>query len=259
MDKILDRLKNLENEQSRYSYADAVTNAFLTAQIKELREARNLTQEQLATLVGTKQSGISRWLNTGFATCKVETLRKFAKAYGLRLRITLESFGSLPEDVGGFVKERLTPPKFADDPAFREPSRKEQESALVAKQGIAEGPKDYKPAGGLQALAGLGPIPEHLSWLGNSCEVAGEIAARRPPAWHAKLYDQQAITFAELTGLNSPITAQPSIEGCVKCHPDLGTVAPERQVPKIEISPTTDLGGLGEKVVPIDIRRKRVA
>ena len=120
MNKVLERLKELIDEESRYAYADTVADAFLIGQIKTLREERGLTQEQLATLVGTQQSGISRWLNSGFSTCKVETLRKFAKAYGVRLRISFEEFGTLPTDVGGFTKERLTPRKFEDDPAFKD-------------------------------------------------------------------------------------------------------------------------------------------
>jgi transcriptional regulator with XRE-family HTH domain len=125
VDSVLTLLKELKDEESRYAYADAVTNAFLTGQIKALQEDRDLTQEQLGVLVGTKQSGISRWLNTGFSTCKVETLRKFAKAYGVRLRISFEEFGTLPTDVRGFTNERLVPRKFEDDPAFSEHARTE--------------------------------------------------------------------------------------------------------------------------------------
>lgn len=117
MDKILERLREF-GEEARYAYADSVTNAFITAQIKELREERGLTQEKLAELVGTKQSGISRWQNSGYSSCKVETLRKFARSFGVRLRITFEEFGSLPEDVRGFTNRRLSPRKFDKDPAF---------------------------------------------------------------------------------------------------------------------------------------------
>ena len=130
MDKVIERIKEL-NEDSRYAYADAITDAFFIGQVKALQKERNLNQEQLAALVGTKQSGISRWLNTGFATCKVETLRKFARAYGVRLRIAFEGFGSLPTDVNGFTKARLAPPRFEDDPAFAEPTAApESEGAL---------------------------------------------------------------------------------------------------------------------------------
>ena len=131
MNKLLQRLKDGLNEDARYVYADAVTNALLTAQIKALREDRGLTQEQLAELVGTQQSGISRWQNSGYSGCKVDTLRKFARAFGVRLRITFEEFGSLPEDAGEFNKHRLAPRKFEDDPAFNAEAL--QENSDVAR------------------------------------------------------------------------------------------------------------------------------
>lgn len=157
MDKVLERIKELKDEESRYAYADAVTNAFLTGQIKALREERNLTQEKLAELVGTQQSGISRWLNSGFSTCKVETLRKFAKAYGVRLRITFEEFGTLPTDVRGFTKDRLAPRKFEDDTAFKEPaSEPEPKEAIVGTQSLQGPPRIGKNTSEQQLTVALG-------------------------------------------------------------------------------------------------------
>lgn len=119
VDKVIERFKTeFKTDDARYAYADSVANAFITGQINALREARDLTQEQLAELVGTRQSGISRWQNSGYSSCKVETLRKFAKAFGVRLRLSFEEFGSLPDDIGGFTKERLAPRRFEDDPVF---------------------------------------------------------------------------------------------------------------------------------------------
>jgi transcriptional regulator with XRE-family HTH domain len=132
VDKILERLKDVKDDESRYAYADAVTNTFLTGQIKALQKARGLTQEELAERVRTQQSGISRWMNSGFSTCKVETLRKFARAYGVRLRISFEPFGTLPADIVGFTEDRLAPPKFEDDPAFKERTTVPSEEALMS-------------------------------------------------------------------------------------------------------------------------------
>ena len=159
MDKIIERLKNeFSNDDARYAYADSVTNAFLTGQIKELREARELTQERLAELVGTQQSGISRWQRSGYSSCKVETLRKFARAFGVRLRISFEPFGTLPTDVGGFTKERLAPPSFEDDPAFNERAAEQENTTAAAmarsrlkQQLIPQSERRYSLAGATQA------------------------------------------------------------------------------------------------------------
>jgi transcriptional regulator with XRE-family HTH domain len=153
VDKILEKLKHeYTTEDARYAYADSIANAFLTSQIKALQEERGLTQEELAKLVGTQQSGISRWLNSGFSTCKVETLRKFAKAYGIRLWISFAEFGSLPEDVGGFTERRLAPRKFEDDPAFKEHAEEPKKTAVATTP----------PQSAISALANaMGPLPQN--------------------------------------------------------------------------------------------------
>lgn len=115
--------KELANEDTRYAYADSVTNAFISAQIKALREERQLNQQELAELMGTRQSGISRLERSDYSAWKVETLRKLARAFGVRLRISFEEFGTLPAEVQGFSKSRLCPRNFANDPAFTEGRR----------------------------------------------------------------------------------------------------------------------------------------
>jgi transcriptional regulator with XRE-family HTH domain len=154
--KMLGRFSELKDEEARYAYADTVNNAFLRAQIEQLRKERGFSQEKLAELVGTKQSGISRWLNSGFSTCKVESLRKFAKAYGVRLRISLEEFGTLPSDVEGFTKDRLTPRKFEDDPAFKEPAANEPEPEEVLVEAVGNPVVLPPPITGL----GLGSVDQ---------------------------------------------------------------------------------------------------
>jgi transcriptional regulator with XRE-family HTH domain len=104
----------------RYVYADTAVNALVSAQIKALREDRKLSQKELAELVGTKQSGISRLEKADYATWKIETLRKLARAFGVRLRISFDEFGTLPPDLRGFTEDRLCPRRFEDDPVFND-------------------------------------------------------------------------------------------------------------------------------------------
>jgi len=120
MEGVIERLKrDLQDEEARYVYADTVTNAFVAAQIKGLREERGLNQEQLAALIGTQQSGVSRLEKADYSAWKVETLRKLAKALGVRLRIRFEEFGTLPDEIGGFDDKNLLPRRFEDDPVFK--------------------------------------------------------------------------------------------------------------------------------------------
>lgn len=136
MNQLLRQLeKDLHSEESRYIYADTVTNAFISAQIKGLREQRGLNQEELATLVGTKQSGISRLERPDYSTWKVETLRKLAKAFGVRLRIRFEEFGTLPDEITGFNDKNLLPRKFEDDTAFNETVRRSHRKTFRKRKG----------------------------------------------------------------------------------------------------------------------------
>jgi len=54
---------------------------------------------------------------TDYATWKIETLRKLAKAFGVRLRVSFEEFGTLLEDVSGF-RNKMLPRPFEQDPVF---------------------------------------------------------------------------------------------------------------------------------------------
>lgn len=133
MNPLLERMnKDFQNEDARYAYADAVTNAFISAQIKALREDRKLSQAEVAGLMGTKQSGVSRLEKADYSAWKIETLRKLARAFHVRLRISFEDFGSLPEDLERFHAKDLAPPKFEDDPAFQEPKREQAPGTAAA-------------------------------------------------------------------------------------------------------------------------------
>ena len=118
MNQLLERLgKDFKDEDNRYVYADTVTNAFVSAQIKALKEDRKLSQAELAELIGTQQSGISRLLRLDYSAWQIETLRKLARAFGVRLRISFEEFGTLSSEIENFRKS-LSLRSFAQDPVF---------------------------------------------------------------------------------------------------------------------------------------------
>jgi DNA-binding Xre family transcriptional regulator len=55
-----------------------------------LREQLGITQEELASRIGTKQSAISRLEQGAIARIKMETLKKIADALGVKLVVKLE-------------------------------------------------------------------------------------------------------------------------------------------------------------------------
>jgi ribosome-binding protein aMBF1 (putative translation factor) len=57
--------------------------------VRRAREARGLTQTELAKLIGSSQSAVSRIEDADYAGHNLETLRKIAKALGLPLTLSI--------------------------------------------------------------------------------------------------------------------------------------------------------------------------
>ena len=185
-----DLRENLKTEfqepEYRYGYAESFLNTKLATQIKTLREQRDYTQEEVAALMGIKQPGYRRFEDVNHVVWKTDTLWNIARVYGVRLDISFKTFGSLLDDKERFDKEGLRVPAFEEDPAFKEPAIKEPKleetlaKAAVPNCGLLdlidhiqqEGAAPYlDPEQGNVGLA-------DISWLGNSLDVANQVAAR---------------------------------------------------------------------------------
>ena len=111
--------KSLPNDPDfRHTYADEILTLFVCSQSKVLREQREMSQAELAEALGTTQSAVSRFESTDYAAWNIDTLRRIARAFDVRLRITFEGFGSLWRDVGGITKESLERPSIEEDLEF---------------------------------------------------------------------------------------------------------------------------------------------
>lgn len=119
MSELLEQLRQTFSDKDyRDSYSESFMNSYVAAQIKVLREQYPLTQGELAEKIGTSQPGVARFENVNYSSWKVETLRKIARALDVRLKITFEEFGTLPDEVEGFHRDRLLRAPFDRDPMF---------------------------------------------------------------------------------------------------------------------------------------------
>lgn len=111
-----------ELRDPRYSegYAESFLNTYIATQIKVLREQRQRTQAELAKEIGTSQTGISRIENVNYSSWSIRTLIKLARAFDVRLRVSFEQYGTLPNEVVGFSRESLERVKREDDPGLAE-------------------------------------------------------------------------------------------------------------------------------------------
>jgi len=108
-----------ESEEYRYAYAEEHLNTTIALQIRALRDQRKMKQAELAEAIGTKQPGVARLENVNYSRWNIETLKKVARALGVRVKVTFETFGTLLEEDATFSREALERPKFEDDPAFK--------------------------------------------------------------------------------------------------------------------------------------------
>jgi len=154
MSDLLHDLKaEFQTEDYRYGYAESFLNTKIAAQIKTLREQRGETQAEVAAKMGIKQPGYRRFEDVNHSVWKTDSLWSIARALGVRLNISFETFGSLLDEKKHFSKESLQRPKFEGDPAFKEPvADSEHASTAVAEKGL------------LHYLAGVRPLGTRPSW-----------------------------------------------------------------------------------------------
>lgn len=117
MSDIRDDLRDefLGDKDYAHAYMDSHVDAFIATQIKVLREQREWSQEKLAAETGMKQERISVLENVDYASWSLSTLRRFAKAYDLVVRVTFEEFGTEIGRMSEFSAEGLKRRSRVDD------------------------------------------------------------------------------------------------------------------------------------------------
>ena len=96
-------------------YAETFLDTYIATQIKVLREQREMTQAQLAALLGTTQTVVSRIESVNYSSWNIKTLKKIARKLRVRLRVSFETYGSLIGDMERFDKATLQRPALEDD------------------------------------------------------------------------------------------------------------------------------------------------
>lgn len=92
--------------------ANQIKNAF-AFQVRALRKAREMSQQQLAADAGTTQALISRIERDGATNLSVKTLQKIADAFDVALVVRLEPIDRLLHWVDNLSPEAMSFPKSA--------------------------------------------------------------------------------------------------------------------------------------------------
>jgi HTH-type transcriptional regulator/antitoxin HipB len=125
--------EEFNDKEYRHAYAEDWLNTFIATQVKVLREQRHLTQAELAEETGMKQPRIAVLEDINYTSWSINTLRRLALAFDLRLSVKFEDFSSLVYEAEGFGRESLERASFADDGWFhRKPAQPTTSSPILS-------------------------------------------------------------------------------------------------------------------------------
>ncbi|MBU1690510.1 MAG: helix-turn-helix domain-containing protein [Gammaproteobacteria bacterium] len=94
----LKKRRKWRNQEYRHSYMEAAIEQGVAWQIKINREKRNLSQGELANMIGSQQSAISRVEDTSYGRHRLETLTKIANAFDCALQVRFIPYSKLARD-----------------------------------------------------------------------------------------------------------------------------------------------------------------
>lgn len=98
----------------REAYMESCVEQNIAWQIKFNRQARGIEQAQLAEMIGTRQSAISRIEDPSYGRINVRTMLKIANAFKCALSIKFISYATLAEETKQFSKESLIVESFEE-------------------------------------------------------------------------------------------------------------------------------------------------
>lgn len=90
---LVGKFNKFKNKKYRHAYLKAHTRVGIASQIHLLRNKLNINQSQLAEIIGTKQSVISRLEDPDYGSVNLNTLLKIAEAFDVGLLVKFVTFG----------------------------------------------------------------------------------------------------------------------------------------------------------------------
>lgn len=171
MSATLDALREeLKDPEYSEGYAESFLDSYIATQIKVLREQAGLSQDALAKLIGTRQGVISRIENVNYSKWSVITLKKLARAFRVRLRVSFETYGSLLAEVDAFSRTALERAPREKDPILNATSTACRAYQIghphnrSAKQQFRVHASSLRNAPGHLQQEIFGGLQEHLYW-----------------------------------------------------------------------------------------------
>lgn len=106
--KLFNRLNKLRSKKYRHTYLQEHIRVGIASQIRIIRKKLNISQTQLAEIVKTKQSVISRLEDPDSGSVNLNTLLKIAEAFDVSLIVKFASFGKFLTEYQNISPKDLT-------------------------------------------------------------------------------------------------------------------------------------------------------
>jgi transcriptional regulator with XRE-family HTH domain len=99
----------------RDAFVDEHLSAGLARQIRDIRESKSWTQQELAEKTGKAQETISQWENLDYGRFTLKSLKTLASAFDVALMVNFVSFKELINRVSNQSPELIAPPSYDEE------------------------------------------------------------------------------------------------------------------------------------------------
>ncbi|MBN1693156.1 MAG: helix-turn-helix transcriptional regulator [Dehalococcoidales bacterium] len=107
--------ESLNDPEFRKQIIDEHISVGIAFQIRSLRERQELTQVELAQLLGIRQPLLSSWENPNYGKYTLGTLKDLAKAFDVGLLVRFVPFSTLIDWTVNLSKDTIAPPNFNEE------------------------------------------------------------------------------------------------------------------------------------------------
>jgi transcriptional regulator with XRE-family HTH domain len=145
--------EEFQDKEYRHAYADESLSTYIATQIKVLREQRQLTQRELAQRAAMAQPRIAVMEDINYSSWSINTLRRLAQAFDVRLSVKFENFSSLIPEIETLGREALERESFGDDTWFHKKGAQSELGGGASDYGASVSPP-YQNEGALAMAVG---------------------------------------------------------------------------------------------------------
>lgn len=179
MSELVEILKQeLQDKEYREGYDEGFLDQRIATQIRVLRDQRKWSQSELGERAGMRQSRISTLEEPDYGSSSINTLRRLASAFDLRLIVSFEEWNTLLHDVEHASPQELSRRSFDDDPVLHgnveaTPPRPSLDDVLSVVTSVS---LDYMPA---VTAAATRMLTRQATALPGSIQLVTTTASRR--------------------------------------------------------------------------------